>query len=147
MGTPADKEVASKIALELQEKNLYVFMAGSTGGVQFAEQLVAALVVGVDHQDVARHDLAGGTRDEAHESIGIGERGEAAGAVEPQQGLGGDHPLAQWDELDTEKVFLLDVREPDEYQQGAIPGALHIPRGQLESMALSFETIGDRYFA
>ncbi len=26
----------------------------------------------------------------------------------------------------------LDVREPDEHDQGAIPGALHIPRGQLE---------------
>jgi molybdopterin/thiamine biosynthesis adenylyltransferase/rhodanese-related sulfurtransferase len=27
----------------------------------------------------------------------------------------------------------LDVREPDEYEQGAIPGAVHIPRGHLES--------------
>ena len=30
-------------------------------------------------------------------------------------------------------TVVLDVREPDEYQQGAIPGALHIPRGHLES--------------
>src|SRR5262245_10484193 len=30
-------------------------------------------------------------------------------------------------------AVLLDVREPDEYEQGAIPGAVHIPRGQLES--------------
>src|SRR6187397_3701614 len=28
---------------------------------------------------------------------------------------------------------VLDVREPDEYQEGAIPGAIHIPRGHLES--------------
>ncbi|CAN5855184.1 molybdopterin-synthase adenylyltransferase MoeB [soil metagenome] len=28
---------------------------------------------------------------------------------------------------------VLDVREPDEYQQGALPGAVHIPRGNLES--------------
>ncbi len=28
---------------------------------------------------------------------------------------------------------LLDVREPDEYDQGAIPNSIHIPRGQLES--------------
>ena len=30
-------------------------------------------------------------------------------------------------------AVVLDVREPDEYEQGAIPGALHIPRGTLES--------------
>jgi len=30
-------------------------------------------------------------------------------------------------------TVVLDVREPDEYEQGALPGALHIPRGFLES--------------
>jgi molybdopterin/thiamine biosynthesis adenylyltransferase/rhodanese-related sulfurtransferase len=29
-------------------------------------------------------------------------------------------------------VVILDVREADEYEQGALPGALHIPRGFLE---------------
>ncbi len=29
-------------------------------------------------------------------------------------------------------AVVLDVREPSEYEQGAIPGAIHIPRGQLE---------------
>ena len=28
---------------------------------------------------------------------------------------------------------MLDVREPDEYDQGALPGAVHIPRGHLEA--------------
>ena len=27
---------------------------------------------------------------------------------------------------------LLDVREPDEYEQGMVPGAVHIPRGIIE---------------
>ncbi len=49
---------------------------------------------------------------------------------------------AQIREVDTEAAdaartvpgtVLLDVREPDEYEQGAVPGAVHIPRGQLES--------------
>jgi molybdopterin/thiamine biosynthesis adenylyltransferase/rhodanese-related sulfurtransferase len=31
------------------------------------------------------------------------------------------------------EAMFLDVREPDEYSQGSIPGSLHIPRGQLES--------------
>src|SRR4051812_46844003 len=30
-------------------------------------------------------------------------------------------------------TITLDVREPDEYEQGALPGAVHIPRGNLES--------------
>jgi molybdopterin/thiamine biosynthesis adenylyltransferase/rhodanese-related sulfurtransferase len=29
--------------------------------------------------------------------------------------------------------IVLDVREPDEYQEGALAGAIHIPRGHLES--------------
>src|SRR6187397_2272634 len=28
---------------------------------------------------------------------------------------------------------VLDVREPEEYDAGALPGAVHIPRGHLES--------------
>jgi molybdopterin/thiamine biosynthesis adenylyltransferase/rhodanese-related sulfurtransferase len=41
---------------------------------------------------------------------------------------------AQADELRRRpKAVVLDVREPDEYEQGAIPGAVHIPRGTLES--------------
>ena len=30
-------------------------------------------------------------------------------------------------------ALVLDVREPDEYDQGALPNAIHIPRGHLES--------------
>ncbi len=41
---------------------------------------------------------------------------------------------AQADELRTKPgAVVLDVREADEYEQGAIPGALHIPRGTLET--------------
>ena len=37
---------------------------------------------------------------------------------------------------DPNTVFL-DVREPDEFEQGAIPGALYIPRGHLEAQVES----------
>ncbi|MDR0648661.1 MAG: CO dehydrogenase/CO-methylating acetyl-CoA synthase complex subunit beta [Synergistaceae bacterium] len=40
-GRAPDNATAVKIAKELQQKNLYVFMGGSTGGSQFAEQLAA----------------------------------------------------------------------------------------------------------
>lgn len=36
------------------------------------------------------------------------------------------------DVADVKGATWLDVREPDEYEQGAIPGAIHIPRGYLE---------------
>src|ERR1700737_4435545 len=39
-------------------------------------------------------------------------------------------------------TVVLDVREADEYAQGALPGALHIPRGFLESQVEG--KIGDR---
>ena len=45
-----------------------------------------------------------------------------------------EHDTASADEArHAERAVLLDVREPDEYEQGAVPGALHIPRGNLES--------------
>jgi sulfur-carrier protein adenylyltransferase/sulfurtransferase len=34
----------------------------------------------------------------------------------------------------SDRPLLIDVREPEEYQQGAIPGSLHIPRGNLERL-------------
>jgi molybdopterin/thiamine biosynthesis adenylyltransferase/rhodanese-related sulfurtransferase len=37
------------------------------------------------------------------------------------------------DRLGQPGTVVLDVREPDEYEQGALPGAVHIPRGHLES--------------
>src|ERR1700739_727050 len=37
------------------------------------------------------------------------------------------------EEIGSPNAVVLDVREPDEYEQGALPGALHIPRGHLES--------------
>ncbi|MDA8164967.1 MAG: acetyl-CoA decarbonylase/synthase complex subunit alpha/beta [Desulfobacteraceae bacterium] len=40
MGSPQDAEMASKIALELQEKNLYIFMHDHTNGISMPEQLV-----------------------------------------------------------------------------------------------------------
>jgi len=51
---------------------------------------------------------------------------EAAGLIESRPG-----------------IVVLDVREPDEYEQGALPGAVHVPRGFLESQIESRVTNRD----
>lgn len=45
--------------------------------------------------------------------------------------LRGDGPIAQWDEPAWRSHLLLDVRTPEEYAQGAVPGAKNIPLDQL----------------
>jgi molybdopterin/thiamine biosynthesis adenylyltransferase/rhodanese-related sulfurtransferase len=42
-------------------------------------------------------------------------------------------PTEAEEEIGQDNAIVLDVREPDEYEQGALPGAVHIPRGTLET--------------
>ena len=39
------------------------------------------------------------------------------------------------DEIERGDVVVIDVREPEEYQAGHIPGAVNVPRGMLEFRA------------
>ena len=50
-----------------------------------------------------------------------GQQQEQAPAVEPSEA----------DRLIADGAFLLDVREPDEWQAGRPPGATHIPMGEV----------------
>jgi NADPH-dependent 2,4-dienoyl-CoA reductase/sulfur reductase-like enzyme/rhodanese-related sulfurtransferase len=47
--------------------------------------------------------------------------------------LRGDADLAPWNDLDSTLAFLLDVREPHEFNAGSIPASVNIPLGQLRS--------------
>jgi rhodanese-related sulfurtransferase len=42
-------------------------------------------------------------------------------------------PAQAEEEIATGPTVVLDVREPDEYEQGALPDAVHIPRGTIET--------------
>ena len=46
--------------------------------------------------------------------------------------------------IDSGNVLVLDVREPDEFEQGALPNVLHIPRGHLEAQIESRATDRDQ---
>jgi NADPH-dependent 2,4-dienoyl-CoA reductase/sulfur reductase-like enzyme/rhodanese-related sulfurtransferase len=45
----------------------------------------------------------------------------------------GDMELASWAEIDSQKPFVLDVRDPAEFRAGTVPGAINIPLDELRS--------------
>jgi len=47
--------------------------------------------------------------------------------------LRGDAEFAPWEEIQSSNEFLLDVREPAEFEAGSIPGSVNIPLGQLRA--------------
>lgn len=53
-------------------------------------------------------------------------------------------PLEQADGAIRQADLLIDVREPDEYHEGHIPGAINIPRGILEFKLTNDPALEDR---
>ena len=47
--------------------------------------------------------------------------------------LRGDLPLADWKELLPDKALLVDVRDPDEFEEGHIAGAINLPLNELRA--------------
>jgi rhodanese-related sulfurtransferase len=45
--------------------------------------------------------------------------------------LGGDMPTADWLKLPGTAALVVDVREPDEFAAGHIPGAVNVPLGEM----------------
>ena len=45
--------------------------------------------------------------------------------------LRGDMPVAHWEALDSDRVFILDVRDPKELKKGFVEGAVNIPLNDL----------------
>ena len=45
--------------------------------------------------------------------------------------LRGDLPLADWRQLKPDSVLLVDVRDPEEFEAGRVPGAINLPLNQI----------------
>ena len=117
VGAAPDSETAVKIARELQEKNLYVFIAGNTNGVSFAEQLVEAGVqVGWDTRLVPYgKDISA-----AIYALGFASRAALSfGGVAP-----GDYGRNLKYNKDRIFAFVMALGEVDEEKYAAAAGAI-----------------------
>jgi NADPH-dependent 2,4-dienoyl-CoA reductase/sulfur reductase-like enzyme/rhodanese-related sulfurtransferase len=47
--------------------------------------------------------------------------------------LRGDNPLADWSQVGSTDALLLDVRDPNEFEAGHVPGAVNLPLNQLRA--------------
>ncbi len=62
-----------------------------------------------------------------------------AGMIAANQ-LRGDLPTARWADLPDARVALVDVREPDEFAAGHLPGARNVPLSQLRDRTAELPT-------
>ena len=47
--------------------------------------------------------------------------------------LRGDNPVADWNQLSAQETLLLDVRDPEEFEEGHIPGAVNLPLNEVRT--------------
>ncbi|MFQ3549468.1 MAG: acetyl-CoA decarbonylase/synthase complex subunit alpha/beta [Armatimonadota bacterium] len=118
VGAAPDNETAVKIARELQEKNLYVFIAGNTNGVSFAEQLVEA---GVEVGWETRLVPFGKDISAAIYALGFANRAALSfGGVEP-----GDYQRNLKYNKNRIFAFVIALGEVDEEKYAAAAGAIN----------------------
>ena len=123
---PGAKPIAMKIIFRKSDGRLLGAQAVGLDGVDKRISALAALLqMGATIYDLEEAELCyapqfGSAKDP------VNFAGMIAADV-----LRGDMPLSHWDSARTE--FLLDVREPVELAVEDVPGALHIPIGQLRA--------------
>ncbi|HLK57503.1 MAG TPA: rhodanese-like domain-containing protein [Chthonomonadaceae bacterium] len=101
---------------------------GHDGVDKRMDVLATALKAGMTVSDLAQLELCyappvGSAKDPVN----------LAGMIAENQ-MAGDVELAQWNEvehLNPSETLLLDVRQPEEWEQGAIPNAINIPLPEL----------------
>ncbi|NLC56972.1 MAG: CO dehydrogenase/CO-methylating acetyl-CoA synthase complex subunit beta, partial [Armatimonadetes bacterium] len=117
VGAAPDKETAVRIARELQEKNLYVFIAGHTNGVSFAEQLAEA---GIDLGWETRLVPFGKEISAAIYALGFANRAALSfGGVKP-----GDYAANLKYNKNRIFAFVMALGEVDEEKYAAAAGAI-----------------------
>ncbi len=125
---PGAKPIHLKLLFSLTDgKVLGAQAVGQEGVDKRIDVIATAIQFGATVEDLAEAELCyapqyGAAKDPVN----------LAGMI-AQNVLRGDVELADWNNLDDKSVFLLDVREADEFAAGHIPRANSIPLSQLRT--------------
>ncbi|GIW43173.1 MAG: NADH dehydrogenase [Candidatus Binatia bacterium] len=123
---PGAKPIHLKLIFSVPEGKVLGAQAVGEEGVDKRIDVIAAAIQ--FHATVG--DLAEGEFCYAPQFGAAKDPVNVAGMI-AQNVLCGDVELADWSRLHDHDIVLLDVREPDEYARGHIPGALSIPLTEL----------------
>ena len=123
---PGAKPIALKVIFRKEDGRILGAQAAGLDGAEKRIDVISAfLQMGGTVYDLEEAELCyapqyGGAKDP------VNFAGMIAADV-----LRGDMPLVHWDEPMAPETFLLDVRDPDEFEEGHAPDAVNIPLAQL----------------
>jgi NADPH-dependent 2,4-dienoyl-CoA reductase/sulfur reductase-like enzyme/rhodanese-related sulfurtransferase len=123
---PGARQIHLKLLFSVPEGRIFGAQAVGFEGVEKRIDVIATAI----QFNGTVHDLAEAELCYAPQFGAAKDPVNLAGML-AQNVLNGDMPVADWQELDRTDALLLDVREPEEFARGHIPGATSLPLSQL----------------
>jgi NADPH-dependent 2,4-dienoyl-CoA reductase/sulfur reductase-like enzyme/rhodanese-related sulfurtransferase len=123
---PGARQIHLKLLFSVPEGRIFGAQAVGFEGVEKRIDVIATAI----QFNGTVHDLAEAELCYAPQFGAAKDPVNLAGML-AQNVLNGDMPVADWQELDRTDALLLDVREPEEFARGHIPGANNLPLSQL----------------
>jgi NADPH-dependent 2,4-dienoyl-CoA reductase/sulfur reductase-like enzyme/rhodanese-related sulfurtransferase len=123
---PGAKPIHLKLLFSVRDGRILGAQAVGTEGVEKRIDVIAmAIQLGGTVHDLAEAELGyapqyGAAKDPVN----------VAGMI-AENVLNGDMPLADWTALGRDGALVVDVREPEEYAAGHVPGAINVPLSRL----------------
>jgi NADPH-dependent 2,4-dienoyl-CoA reductase/sulfur reductase-like enzyme/rhodanese-related sulfurtransferase len=123
---PGARPIHLKLLFARKDGRILGAQALGEDGVDKRLDVIAAMI----QMDASVHDLAEAELCYAPQYGSAKDPVNVAGMM-ASNALQGDMPLADWRDVPSTRALLLDVREPDEFARGHIPGAKNLPLSKL----------------